>query len=284
MEDEHFYELLEKAIKKEITFEEDCELCEDYLSLYLDPLISKKFIKIACDKNYVPAYYCMGKLLSIEEEWLRAIEYFEKSVAGGEDGYVEIGDFFRLGKGVEKNYDIAWQYYERAVIYNHERGEYPEPAVLLLQQDNELNSWEKTVSNEWWEYAIERTNKSSSYNICNFMIDMYDIGEERFLYWNKKASEQGILAAKLNLYEITDNILTKKQLVKEIFNATEWTELQGELMIMIAKEILKNAEFSHDEKLPVFQFVYNSIYWEYVFDFYKKDENELELFLRDIEK
>ena len=196
MNNSYFYNLLEKALKKTITEKEEFELW-DYIDECESPDV--EFLKFACDKKYVPAYSTLGNIYSKGElcpqDWSKAIEYWEKAAAEGDreylrldECYIKLGDCYRLGNGVEKNYNIAWHYYELAVEYKQERCEYPETNLLLLETDKELDPWDLSVSNDWWEYAIEKSG-NYSINICKFMLEMYNPDEERFLFWKNKVAE-----------------------------------------------------------------------------------------------
>ena len=195
----HFYNLLEKALAKTITEEETFELW-DYIDKWESPDV--EFLKFACDKKYVPAYstlgniYCKGELCP--QDWNKAIEYWKKAAAEGDreylrldECYINLGDCYRLGNGVEKDFDIAWHYYELAIEYKQERSEYPEMNLLLLETDNGLDPWNMTVSNDWWEYAIEKSG-NYSINVCKFMLEMYDPNTERFLFWQNKLVESDV--------------------------------------------------------------------------------------------
>lgn len=285
MNDKHFLDLLEKAIVKEITQNEEFELWN-----YIDECESPdvEFLKFACDKKYVPAYSALGNIYGKGElcpqDWDKAIEYWQKAATEGDREYlrldtcyINLGDCYRLGNGVDKDYNIAWHYYKLAIEYKQERRKYPETNLLLLETDKGLDPWNMAASNDWWEYAIEKSGNTSA-NICNFMSAIYDRNEERYLYWNKKASDNGNLTAKINLYDIEDNISNKKKIAREIFSFEDFNEHEATRMLIIAKEILADCEFSHDEKFPAFNFMHDSPEWEYVYKFYG-DDKELEQFL-----
>ena len=63
--------------------------------------------------------------------------------------------------------------------------------LLLLETDNGLDPWNMTVSNDWWEYAIEKSG-NYSINVCKFMLEMYDPNTERFLFWQNKLVESDV--------------------------------------------------------------------------------------------
>ena len=184
---------------KAITQEEEFELW-NYIDEWESPDV--EFLKLACDKKYVPAYSTLGNIYSKGElcpqDWNKAIEYWKKAAAEGDreylrldECYINLGDCYRLGNGVEKDFDIAWHYYELAIEYKQERSEYPEMNLLLLETDNGLDPWNMTVSNDWWEYAIEKSG-NYSINVCKFMLEMYDPNTERFLFWQNKLVESDV--------------------------------------------------------------------------------------------
>ena len=289
MNNKHFLDLLEKAIVKEITQNEEFELW-DFLEEC--ETANMEFVQIACNKNYVPAYSYMANIYSTGElcplDWNKAIEFWRKTIDEGDcnylsqdECYIMLGDCYRLGNGVEKNYNTAWQYYKLAIEYKQKRDGYPEPEVLLLLCDESLDAESLVVSNDWWEYSIENSGNISA-SVCNFMSVIYNRNEERYLYWNKKASDNGNLTAKMNLYEIANNISDKKKIAKEIFSAEYFNKWDADRMLIIAKEILADCKFSHDEKFPAFKFIHDSPEWEYVYEFYG-DDKELEQFLMENE-
>ena len=194
MKNKTIFDLLEKALAKTITQEEEFELW-DYIDEHESPDV--EFLQFACDKKYVPAYSTLGKIYSkgelLKQDWNKAIEYWKKAAAEGDrdylrldECYIMLGDCYRLGNGVSKNYEIAWQYYEQAVEYKQERCEYPEPDLLLLKTDKNLDLWDITVANDWWEYAFEKSG-NCSIKVCHFMQEIHD---SDILFLKNKISEQ----------------------------------------------------------------------------------------------
>ena len=114
--------------------------------------------------------------------------------------YIKLGDCYRLGNGVEKNFDTAYNYYKLAIENDQERGELPEPAEILLLNCKGDDIIERMatqgVSVEWCEYAISRLEQPVSGIVYRAIANAYTMGGEKWLYWMRQAAETGDLAAK----------------------------------------------------------------------------------------
>lgn len=204
----YFYELVEKAVANKITDDEEDELrghlwhCEEQ---------DMEFVQYVCEKNYIPAYdylaniYAQGKLC--QQDWNKAIECWEKIATEAEDDYIwlsecyiKLGDCYRLGNGVEKNFDTAYKYYLLAIEKNQERGKLPEPRQMLLLDcfgdDMVERMTDRGVSVEWCEYAVSRLEQPISGMVCRAMANAYTWGGEKCLYWMQRAANVGDLTAK----------------------------------------------------------------------------------------
>ena len=202
-----FYKLLEKAVSNNISEDEKYELWD-----YLGHCVSTdmEFVQYACEKNYILAYdylaniYAQGKLCP--QNWNKAIECWEKIAAEADDDciwlsecYIKLGDCYRLGNGVEKNFDTAYNYYKLAIENDQERGELPEPAEILLlacKDDDMIERMVKQgVSVEWCEYAIARLEQPVSGIVYRAMANAYTWRSEKCLYWMRCAVDVGDLTA-----------------------------------------------------------------------------------------
>lgn len=206
----YFYELLDKAVSNNISEDEKDEL---WKHLTLCESADMKFIQYACCKNYIPAYsslaniYAQGKLCP--QDWNKAIECWEKIAAEANEDYlwlsecyIKLGDCYRLGNGVEKNFDTAYNYYQLSIEneQERERGELPGPRQILLLDycgDDMIERMAvQGVSVEWVEYAISRLEQPVSGIIYRAMANAYPWGGEKCLYWMQRAADTGDLTAK----------------------------------------------------------------------------------------
>ena len=207
MNENRFYELLDKAVANTIDEDEEDELW-DYL--WHCESTDMEFIQYACSKNYIPAYsylakiYAQGKLCP--QNWNKAIECWEKIASEADkdylwlsECYIKLGDCYRLGNGVEKNFDTAYNYYRLAIEKNQARGELPEPKqILLLNCENDdliERMVAQGVSIEWSEYAVSRLERPVSGIVCRAMAVAYTWSEEKWFYWMQRAADSGDLIA-----------------------------------------------------------------------------------------
>ena len=285
-----FYELLNRAVANNITDEERDELW-DYL--WHCEATDMDFIQYACSKNYIPAYSYLANIYSIgkvcPQDWNKAIEYWKKTASEADkdylrldECYINLGDCYRLGNGVEKNFDTAYNYYQLAIENNQERGELPEPTEILLLACNDDDMIERMtiqgVSTEWCEYAIARLEQPVSGIVYRAMANAYTWRSEKCLYWMRCAVDVGDLTAMNCFFEFTNDIAVKKQLALNIFRAENNLDANYS---STAVEILSSDDFSHEEKIPAFKFL-NEVDPLGIFDLFQGKDDELEAFFIDI--
>lgn len=280
-------ELLDKMNREAISEDESDELW-NYIYPGDTPVF--EYIETACKKNYIPAYYAMGKILShgkiCKQDWNKAIDYWQLSVQNGGEGFIELGDCYRLGTGVEKNYAIARKYYLSAIEFEHERGECPEAKEILLQTiDSRSHDFMESTCNtpgmiEWWEYIIQFID-TPSIEICHAMANLYTNGCEKNLFWLNKASEYGDISAKCILFDYaTDDFLKRQHIASEIFSDTTST---CEQMMDIAGTVLLDNRYSDTIRKKAFNFLYEHTEVE-VSKLFSGNEAELEDFIREYEQ
>jgi|GEM_PF-4198739 len=287
--DERFEYLLNKILRGEIS-EEDDEF-EDFNESYiwLDCVgaegVSK--IKLAAERGYKLAYYHLAQAyfngIGCNKNLEQGIEWLRKSIAAKEKGACLLGDCYRLGIGVEKNYDTAWIWYEKAVEIWDERGEHPEPKELLLQvRDDEYLDFMETagVDVSWWEYAI---SKNSSQRVIAKMPDLYPWKSESFWFWIQKAADYGTIWAK---YLLAQKLLEDKNnpnnlaLAIELLTAVSFS--RNENRVDAAKLLLgMNVDFEFKQKLACKLYQNGGEDWQMLLALYKDDEEELASLLMD---
>ena len=219
----YFYELLNRAVANNITEAEKEELWNHLWHCESEDM---EFIQYACNKNYIPAYSYLANIYSkgqlCQQDWNKAIECWEKIALEADEDYIwlsecyiNLGDCYRLGNGVEKNFDTAYNYYQFALENNQERGELPEPAEILLlvcnSDDMIARMAAKGVSAEWCEYAIARLDQPVSGIVCRAMANAYTWGSEKCLYWMRRAANIGDLTAMKCFLDLTNDTAVKKQ-------------------------------------------------------------------------
>lgn len=286
MNENRFYVLLDRAIANTIS-EDDTDELWDYL--WHCESTDMESILYACNKNYIPAYsylakiYAQGKLCP--QDWNKAIECWEKIASEADkdylwlsECYIKLGDCYRLGNGVEKNFDTAYNYYQLAIEKNQARGDLPEPTEILLLDCDSDDLIERMaaqgVSIEWCEYAIARLEPPVSGIVCRAMAVAYTWSEEKWFYWMQRAADTGDSVAMKIVFEHTNDITVKKKLALYMFSPEN--NLNQEYS-SVAAEILLSDNFSLEEKIPAFKFL-NKIDPLGIFDLFQGRDDELESF------
>lgn len=284
-----FETFLDRTVNRECSDSEEDAFREKYI--YSEKEEDFCYIKKAVERGYVAAYeylaarYAKGN--GCPEDWEKAFYYWNLSVQNQRFGYTMIGDCYRLGKGTIKNYDKAWEAYEKALLEEECRDsndDGPSVQELLLISEGHSAIDAGRIEIDWLKYAVKKQTKpfpSSLYTIiarCYFKPTSDD-----FLSWIKLGAEAGNISAKCNLAERTEDAAEKKKLIAEIFNSEDFGNAY-ETVTELAKKIIVAKDYDY-EKLA-FRFL-----WEtgedgkWLFDYYQKQnrEDDMECLLREID-
>lgn len=172
--------------------------------------------------------YKKGEELEAAEKYAEALEIYKKAGAmGNSEGFFKAGKFYQEGRnGVEINYELAQQYYEKAVSLNNPKamnnlanmyanGEgglkdiskamelYKDAADLgssaamynLAYRYHYGNEVEQNYSEaiKWYQKAAEKGNAEAMGNIGNLYLNGEGVNQnyEEALKWFRKGAEKG---------------------------------------------------------------------------------------------
>lgn len=122
--------------------------------------------------------------------WLdRSISFFESLDADGEGRYVisiagaynYIAETYRL----ERNFDKALEYYDKAILFNQRRGSYPGAAIIYTDYGvAAYQSGEKEVARELLSYAEELYQSFHEYSqmpIALSYLSLFDVEDGQYV-------------------------------------------------------------------------------------------------------
>ena len=209
--DKCFEELLNKAIAGAMSPQAEEEFQDEYL-YQIDEAKAFKYLKTATERGYAPAYHELGKSYLLgkgcDESVEQALHYLNLALANGYEGDLELGDCYRLGLGVTRDFETAWKHYSKAI---EERGATNETIddlrlnYLMLRESFDIDVSCPNVPAEWWEFAMAKTGEPSAFFAR--MTVLYENNSERWLCWVQKAAEAGtVWCMKEMLDRIQDDV------------------------------------------------------------------------------
>lgn len=182
-------------------------------------------------KNVIEQGYVDGCVASFiyEEDNSKYFEEYKKALDGKEQIYVStamkfIGESYYSGDGVEKNYEKAHEWFEKACDLGNPAAT-QDLAVMYYYGNGVEQSYEKAL--EYFEKASKLNNKNAMHTI-GYMYDM-GMGVEQdynkaFEYY-EKAANLGHLSAMNNLAYMYEN---GKGMEQNYEKAAEWYEKSAE--------------------------------------------------------
>jgi len=228
--DNRFEYLLDKAIAKTITYDEDKELLKQYFDTDNQEWNFAHYLQ-AAKQGYVEAYaslgsaYLLGKGCEQSDEL--ALEFLMKSVEnGGTWGHSELGDCHRLGKGVPVNYELAWKYYNLARESGEQTLDGFEIRELIRFDFSEFAMSSEKIPVEWWEFVATKVgNECHSFasqkdfpSLCMSMANLYQAGTPRWLHWIGIGAKGGNYCCMDHMLMITKDEAERKRYITAMFN------------------------------------------------------------------
>ena len=135
------------------------------------------------------AAWKIGAFFYDNEDYGKAIEWYRKSAEEGYDeGIISVGWCYQNGKGVEKNIDIAMEWYLKAYEMHGDYAGWAANDIGCLY-DNELKDYKKAI--EWYQRGVELGNDFAVRNMG--LMYEYGRGVEKnvatAIEWYRKAYE-----------------------------------------------------------------------------------------------
>ena len=135
------------------------------------------------------AAWQIGAFFYDNEDYGKAIEWYRKSAEEGYDrGIRNVGWCYDKGEGVEKNIDIAMEWYLKAYEMHGDYAGWAANDIGLLY-DNEIKDYKKAI--EWYQRGVELGNDYSMKNLG--IMYLYGTGVEKdmskAMEWCRKAYE-----------------------------------------------------------------------------------------------
>ncbi len=194
--------LLEKVINETASDDEFNELFK-YLE-HPDLTERFKFLKDAAEKGYILSFYDLGRAYINGEGCEKSFEngrfWLEKSIANGKDGNTILGDCYRLGIEIEKNYETAWEYYSHLGVVEDDETIDGFNARDILEPNGDLID---DIPADWWEFVSTKT----SGDVYSFgtMSMLYKEDTDRWFFWRKKAADAGDFFAAKDMLDRTSD-------------------------------------------------------------------------------
>ena len=239
--DDRFEYLLSRAIAKTISSEEEDELWDNYFGT-TDVEKSFKYFRTAVERSYVKAYYWLGRAFLLGEGCERsnadALHYLNLSIENGEPGHLELGDCYRLGLGVDKNFDIAWEHYSKADKYRDEETTdgFRLDDLMLRDSRCEIDMEPSGIPAEWWEFVMAKVPDAVS--LFAEMTLFYKKNSDRWLYWIQKAAEQGVAWCMREMLDLTQDDAEKEKYITTILDS-EYSDANDWVMEEVARTVIK---------------------------------------------
>lgn len=216
---DRFEYLLERRINETITDEE----CDDYFDYFDNPDESARFsfLKRAAERGDRCSYYPLGRAFlfgkGCDKSFEKAVFWLEKSIENKEDGAGLLGDCYRLGIEVRKDYESAWKYYKKV---DYVRATYDQETLddkyigNVTLGDLTIGMLDNSLPVEWWEFVMTKIEDSAS-----FFADMswlYKQDTDRWLYWRTKAAEAGDIGSMEDMLERLTSQAERNEYVERI--------------------------------------------------------------------
>ena len=119
---------------------------------------AKEYFIEAIDKGYDLSILHLANLLESEDKYAESAMMYRQFLVDNKtnpEPYIKLAEFYEFGKGVEKNYDIAFKYYEIAGNLNDPRG---------LKKCGDFMYTKSRISNPMIDKAINYYNKAANLN------------------------------------------------------------------------------------------------------------------------
>ncbi len=146
--------------------------------------------------NNIGWAYCHGD--GVEQDYALAMEWYEKAAALGDiNAMLNIGTMYSEGNGVEQDYTLAMEWYEKAADIGDATA-MNNIGTMYYNGDGVKQDYALAI--EWYEKAADLGNISAMNNIgaMYFYGDVVEQDYEKALEWFEKAADLGSEAAKTN--------------------------------------------------------------------------------------
>ncbi len=226
LSDIRFKELIQKAVDGTISDQEDEEIDQ-----FFESKDSFHYFKIAADYGYPYAYYVLGKAFlygeHTEQSYPQALHYLNIAIQKDKWGNAELGDCYRLGRGVEKNFELAWKYYNQAYLGDETLEEVTIRNLLLLDLHYLDDIGNGKIAPEWWEFAITKAETRNNFfedstqvaDLFGEMTLLYEKDSPRYLYWVHKAADAGQPWCQKHLLDLAESDAEKEKYITAILDA-----------------------------------------------------------------
>ena len=201
-----FIELLAKIQKHEASSEVE----DDFYQKYIDPvpLTIEDFekIKYAAEHGYLKAYESLGRAYltgtGCEAKPECGIEWLKKAIEKNKRGAYLLGDFYRNGSGVQKDFEQAYYWYDVATQIKDigiKRADDFNPENLLLRCFDSAGLDFQNIETAWWDFVAMKEEPKDPV-ILEALRKLYDPVKNsvRYWFWTKRAAEAGSLWAKFD--------------------------------------------------------------------------------------
>lgn len=277
--DEDFKAMLTKILRNEASEDEIEKFAEAYI--WLDCVGEKGFSKIqyAAEQGYVEAYYHLGRAYldgtGCNKNTELGINYLQKSVAVGSSGACLLGDLYRIGVGVEKDYAQAYDWYQKAIETCDEEDYSPLDMILQSQSYLDVIMRRKGISLAWWEYVVSRGKSPDAMDELRWLYLHDEKNEERYWYWTRLSAETGSASAQCDYgKKLLENPVDEETFNQAIELLKKSCFASTERSVEAAKAIL-TSKADDDIKDKIVQWVYQySDYegWTLLKSLYKEDD------------
>lgn len=257
-----FENLLKKIAAKSISSDEEDLLCE-----YFDDRQNSKerfsYLKRAAEAGYCYSFHLLGRAYlfgdGCERSFERACYWLEKSIENGMDGATLLGDCYRMGKEIAKNYEMAWKYYSMVDCYNADTDdEYTLDNISIGDVTLGKPSFglHHSLPVDWWEFVMTKISGDSS--CFAEMSLLYEEDSERWLFWIKKAADAGNIYAMGKVFERLPSQTERIKYFEQIYEITPKFDddfhyigikiLKGDYPPEIKEKVVKKIVLDESEK------------------------------------
>lgn len=224
--------LLEKVIN-----EPDLDDEFDKLFEYLEhPNLTKRFeyLKKAAEKGYDLSFFLLGRAYINGEGCEKSFEngkfWLEKSIANGRDGNTLLGDCYRIGTEVEKNYETAWEYYSHLGAVEDDETIDGFNARDILEPNGDIIETKK-IPVEWWEFVSTKT-PGDVYSFGTMSM-LYKEDTDRWFFWRKKAADAGDFFAAKDMLDRTSDLGEQIRYIDRLLSSEDDIRLSIDIALKV---------------------------------------------------
>ena len=199
-----FIEVLDRILHNKVSIEVEDDFCQKYIDPL--PLTTDDFqkIKYAAEHGYLEAYESLGRAYlagtGCEAKPECGIEWLKKAVEKNKRGAYLLGDSYRNGRGIKKDFEQAFYWYDVAIQIGDSgvnRADDIDPENLLLRCSGSVGMEIQNIEPAWWDFVAMKEEPNDP-DILEALRALYDPDNTslRYWFWTKRAAEAGALVAK----------------------------------------------------------------------------------------